>query len=106
MAYRSLLLDRIPDLVHKHFGKVPECVVYRGGLPVPLDVGLDCKELAKTVLSEEANLAEVFSVEDVARNLESIIVTTVREGTNRIADLIDRLCNRLEMRDEWKLVLI
>jgi hypothetical protein len=58
------------------------------------------------MLTEDTDLAEVFSSKDIAQHLESIVVSTVREGTGCTHDLIEQLCSRLEKRDEWKVVLI
>src|ERR1035441_6275444 len=104
--FRTLLFNRIPELVNKHFGTIPESVIYEGAVWIPAELPLDCKELAKAVIAEDAAIGDVFSIEDVVRHLESIVVTTVREGTGGTLDLVEQLCSRLEKRDERKLVLI
>ena len=106
MPFRDLLIDRIPNLVTKHFGASPEAVIYEGAVTIPAALPLDCRQLAEAVLIEEPALTEVFSIDDVAGSIESIVVTTVREGTSRTMDLVEQLCSRLEKRDERKLVLI
>ena len=73
---------------------------------VPSGLPLDCRELAKAVVAKDAAIGDVFSIEDVARHLESIVVTIVREGTGGTLGLIEQLCSRFEKRDERKLVLI
>src|ERR1017187_8905813 len=103
---RNLLLDRIPTLVIKHFGAISKSVDYEGAVWIPAELPLDCRELAEIMLTEDTDLAEVFSSKDIAQHLESIVVSTVREGTGCTHDLIEQLCSRLEKRDEWKVVLI
>ena len=106
MTSRTLLLDRIPTLVIKHFGAISKSVDYEGAVWIPAELPLDCRELAEIMLTEDTDLAEVFSSKDIAQHLESIVVSTVREGTGCTHDLIEQLCSRLEKRDEWKVVLI
>jgi hypothetical protein len=105
-VFRTLLFNRIPELVNKHFGAIPELVIYEGAVWIPADLPLDCRELAKEVIAEDAAIADVFSIEDVAQHIESIVVTIVREGTGGTLDLVEQLCSRFEKRDERKLVLI
>src|SRR5438309_317220 len=106
MNHRTLLSDGTTRIVETHFGSIPECVIYEGAVSVPLKLPTECEELANAVLLERPDLNEVFSVKDISRRIESIVITIVREGTCRKTDLIESLCTRLERSDERKLVLI
>lgn len=106
MACRSVLFDGVNRILEKHFGMIPESVIYEGAVLVPSHLGSDCVELAKSVLSEETGLGEVFSTEDVSRRIQSIVIATVREGRSRTSELVERLCTRIEQIDEAKLVLV
>jgi hypothetical protein len=106
VGYRILLSDGIGRVLETHFGIIPERVIYEGAVLTPSELPSDCTELANAIFVEEPGLNEVFSVEDISRRIESIIITIVREGTCRKSDLVESLCTRLEQSDEAKLVLI
>jgi hypothetical protein len=106
MGYLNLLSYGITNIVEKHFGSIPERVIYEGAVLKPSELPTDCTELAKTVLAAEPGLNEVFSAEDISRRIESIVIDIVREGTYQKSDLVEVLCTRLDKKNEAKLVLI
>lgn len=106
MAHRTLLSDGITKLLDRHFGIIPECVIYEGAVLTFLELPSDCTEFANAIFANDPGLKDVFSVEDIFRRIASVIITIVREGTCRKDDLIESLCTRLEQSDEAKLVLI
>ena len=81
-------------------------MIYNGAVLTPSGLLPDCSELANTILLREPGLIEVFSAEDISQRIKSIVITIVREGTSRTSDLIERLCARLECKDEAKVVFI
>ena len=106
MNCRSLLSGGITRIIENHFGNIPKHVIYEGAVLTPSELPTNCTELAGAVLASESGLNEVFSVEDISRRIESIVIEIVREGTCRKSDLVEHLCARLEQGDETKLVLI
>src|SRR4051794_41928756 len=106
MSHWTLLSDGTTRIVETHFGSIPACVIYEGAVSVPLRLPTECEELANAVLLEQPDLNEVFSVKDISRRIESIVLTIVRVGTCRKADLIESLSARLERSVEVKLVFI
>src|SRR5690349_12360966 len=106
MSPRDLLTHGIRRIVETNFGFVPESLNLEGTLMLPSGFRRDCTRLAKEILAEEHWIANVFSADDVSRHIESIALTTVRQGTSHTAALIDELCARFEHKDEAKIVFI